>query len=181
MVDAAVLANVEVCLRAARAVWVTAGVVIVLFGGCSLVLGILGMTPAERWPQVDMGVPAEQMRMATWVAAVVMAATFWLPGLALMFLGFGVKSGQKVPTLAAAVILVAQALLLGLFILLSLAGTLMGGGSVLELLLSVVFYGGVLALILWAVVRVMHARRVGGEVVRPAEEPWNSHLAGGGW
>lgn len=166
--------------RAAVAVWVAAAIQVILFGGCALLLGLAAMSPEAQLRQATGEMPAQitagQMRIVLWAFAGLIALTMWVPGLVLLFLGFGVKEGRRGQTLAAAVILVVQAVLLGFFVLLPTVNTLLEGGPLIGVAVHLLVFGGLLWIVVWAARRALLARRAATAPMFDAEEPWNRHL-----
>ncbi|MFW6058781.1 MAG: hypothetical protein ACODAQ_01280 [Phycisphaeraceae bacterium] len=166
------------------ACWIAGGIEVVLFGCCAAGLLVIGfVSPAQLQQQGELppGVTAGQVLLAMRWLAGILAVVMVLPGLVLLYLGFAVRQGGRGAMLAAGVILIVQAALIGVLTLLSVVGGLMTG-DLLGTLVNLLLFGGVTALLIWAAVLILRARGGGGATgsMPHDEEPWNSHL-GGGW
>lgn len=164
--------------RAARALWITAAVEVLLFGYCTA-SAMLVPPPslAEAGVALPEGMTEEQF--ATFFRAVFTLMTIGIamlglvPAIALAVLGFGVASGKRAAATAARTILMVQAGLAGAVGLLGLVAAVASPVAIVLTLLG----AGFVLLALWPIQAIGDAGR--SATLTPDEgfyEPWNAHL-----
>lgn len=170
---------------AAAAVWITAGVQIVLFGLCTSMFVVLGLLSASQLEQIVQDQPqeltADMIQIFARVMAVAVLLFMFLPSVVLGVLGFMVRQGSNAARILAIIILLAQAAILAGLVLLNIVSALLTGQlAIVELAISVVLFGGLIALELWTVGRLMRVRTANANTaLSPNDEPWNSHIPRG--
>ena len=166
--------------RAARFIWIVAAIVLVLFGGCAGVLGVISAIPRDQMVQQmveqNPDLPAEQVELLHTAApalAVVVSLLFVLPAVVLVFAGFAIRRGRPWGHWTAIVILALYVALLGVWLVRSLIA-LTTAGALVELVLALAVIGSLLALMFYTLRLLWQARRQppGDDEI----EPWNRHL-----
>ena len=163
--------------RAARAVWIAGGFVLLLSGCCVTSVGISSQLPADEFAKaVDPAgrisptvLPQLQSMMLT--VAVTIGVLTVLPAAVLMWLGFGVRDGRSRSLYHARWIVIVLLCLSAASTVVMLAVVLgQGPGGVVQVLL----HGGKPALLFRALLGVRAAQAVaevsGGEVGDPGED-----------
>ena len=170
---------------AAVAVWITAGVQIVLFGLCTSMFVVLGLLSADQLEQILQEQPqdlsADMIQVFARVMAVAVLLFMFAPSVVLGILGFMVRQGSNAARIFAMVILLIQAAILAGLVLLNMASALLTGQlAIVELAISVVLFGGLITLELWTVAKLMRMGNANaGSTPGPSDEPWNSHIPRG--
>ncbi|MEX2545533.1 MAG: hypothetical protein WD316_10450 [Phycisphaeraceae bacterium] len=172
--------------RAAIATWIVAGVELLLFGCCTTVFMAVAAVPAEllREQLAERDLPPEQVdafvqgQAGLMVYALAILVTMVLPALVLLVLAFriggtrGGGGGGGGATRGAHAILLVQAVILGALVLMSLVVGV-AQRDLAGLAMSVVVFGGMLALIVWALGRLREARDAITRVRAYDDQPWN--------
>lgn len=167
----------SVSRRAAVRLWVCGGVFILLFGCCAGMFSLVSQMP---WSEFEQSMRQQQMsdqqldqlrQMWGYMPAVagLMALVGPLPGLLYLLLGFPVRALKRWAANAAMVVGALHGGVLLVMLLLNLVGYL-GHGDMSYGLFSTVMWGLPLALVIWMVRGLWHARdaQAHGDV-----EPWN--------
>ena len=162
--------------HAATAVWCSAGLLLaasVCFGGSAAVLSVVSI-PQLRQMEGASDVPAEvwdelaELQPHLAAAAVATGVLVFLPGLALLVLGFGVRAARRGRVIAAQACCGVPLTLLGLNLLISLPSAARGGGAGVLGLLPML---GLVAVLFWTVRRLGQAKRFAGAPARPHTQP----------
>jgi len=167
-------------LRAAVAVWVSAGLLLLFSTCCVGVIAMVGVLPMDQLRQADQSgqVPAEmwdQLGQAQPYIPLVaggLALVTVLPAVVLLILGFSVKTGKRGATLAALVLSIVALAGVGLFAVLSAVGSLQSGQIDI---CSLSLFGGLAACLGWSVVSLKKALAVAsdpgsGDVFQPMHQ-----------
>ena len=160
----------------ATALWIIGGLETVLFGtcaGCAAVIATTGLPemPSELPPGVE---SMEQLQAAMALLAGGVGVLVVVPGLVLLALGFAVRRGSVRAAKAGRVILLVQAVVIGVFAGINVVAGL-AQGAFGAAVVQVVIWGGLLAVLMWGVrtlKRVQPRSRSDADLF----EPWNSHL-----
>ena len=162
--------------RAATAVWIAAGGLLLLGGCLSAGLAAIAAVPADTlaanpavaaMPEADRR-QLMQLRAGAGPAAAVTLLLMALPAAGLVGLGFAVRRARPRATRFTRVLCIALAFLLGLWTVTTLAG----GAAALPMALV----QGMLAALLWRAGQRLHPDRLGG--LRPAGTHVSAHNMG---
>lgn len=175
------------CRRAAVAVWVSAGLMLLGSICCVGVMGAMGVVPLDEFRAAEgmQDVPDElwddfaTARPYLPAMAIVTALFTVLPAMALLILGFSVKRGRRGATLWAMILSIALLAMLGLTVLMVLVGFAMSGSVDVCSLLPILGLAGAMA---WAVVSLkgaLAATRAGGGGYSGAGHSGGGHSGGG--
>lgn len=168
--------------HAAIAVWVTAAVQAVLFGCCAVLFVAVGMLPEDMMRQELADEMTEQQvdqlvqsQAALRISALVLTLVMFLPALALLMTGFGVRRRSATAIRTARIILLLQAVVVAGGLVVYVFGGLTSG-DLAAACLSVLLLGGTLGLIVWAI-RALGAARIEATVRQGYDnEPWNEPM-----
>lgn len=168
---------------AAVAVWITAGVQILLFGLCTSLFVVLSLLSSAQLEQILQDQPQEinpdTLQLFARVMAVIVLLVMFLPSVVLGILGFKVRQGSNPARLSALTILLIQVVITGGLLLINTASALITG-QWLELIISVVLLGSLLTLELWTIAKLVQNRSGSSSPSPgPSDEPWNSHIPRG--
>lgn len=168
----------SVSRRAAVRLWICGGVFLLLFGCCA---GILSLSSSMPWSEFEQAMRQQNMSdqqldqlRAIWgympAIAVMMALIGPLPGLLYLLLGFALRAARRWANSLALVIAALHGGVLLVMLLLNLVGYL-GQGDISSGLLTALVWGLPLALILWMIRALWHARDA--QAHDSHLEPWN--------
>jgi len=178
--------------KAAIAVWVTAGVLLLFSTCCVGSLLMIGLMPIEELRAADTAdqIPAEawdqitQIRSAPEfkIIAIVLTLVVFAPAVALLVLGFSVRQGKPVATRVAYWITLVLSVVVGLSIVVSLPNLLrLGPSAIVDLLPSAALLG----LLIWCTKTLQRSRahpaahldtQGSTEAASPDDDPWEHML-----
>lgn len=166
--------------RAALFLWIVGGLQAVFFTSCAACMGIAALLPADQWQEVlaqqnqslPQGVTPSQFQGAMLPLAVLMFVLGVLPGIAYIVLAFFVRKAKPGAINLALLILITQMVVLGVMFLLNV-GTGIVAGAPIQITVTVLTQGSLLA-ILFATARwLFKARSYGTEVIGQESDPWS--------
>ena len=169
--------------RAAVAVWIAGGVNVAVFGFCGLVFALSAtMLPPSQFAQAAhrVQVSVAEFRMVLWITVALVSLVMIVPGALLLGFGFAARRGRGWALITCAVILLAQAAMVGVLLLLQVV-TALAMGRVLGGLMQVALLGPVVALLTWAAIESLRAWQSGDRADVPPEDSWNSPTAVAPW
>ena len=161
--------------RAALFTWIVAGVELVLFGGCSAAIAIISTVPLEELRK--MGDPAQidqiaQIYPMLGAIAVVMFIFGFLPAIAYLILGFGVRAGKPLSITVTLVLAMTQCTVFGvLFINNTLASVQRGDPA--TLMLNVVTLGSLVGLLGYTARLLWQMKQQANNNRAIHTDPWN--------
>lgn len=149
-------------LRAAVAVWVSAGLLLVFSTCCVGSLAMVGLMPLDQLKQADQSgqVPAEmwdqigQAQAYIPLVAGLLALVTVVPAIVMLVLGFSIKSGKRGATLTALILSIVALVGVGLMLLLAVFGSLQSGQIDI---CSLSLFGGLAACLVWCVTSLKKA------------------------
>lgn len=175
---------------AAVAVWVAGAVQLLMFGCCGLGMFAAGSVPPEEFQKLlSESLPPDQMealaphlpalQTATFIVSIFIGLLLVLPALVMLYLGFGVRRGHRGKMLAAQIIATVTAAVAALLLLVMLLQAV-SLGALGSAIFNLALMGGLLAVLIWAIIATRRARRASDGLSIDEDEPWNTN-ANGGW
>lgn len=163
-------------LNAAIAVWISATLFLILATCCSAVIGMIGVVPMDQFRQSPGAedVPAEAWdQIATIqpyaaVIAIVLALLTVVPALAMIILGFSVKSSKRGATIVTLILACLALLIMGLMFLITVINMVTSGAIDI---CSLSLFGGMTGCWVWCVLSLKKALSVTGQIVTDGINP----------
>lgn len=166
-------------LRAAILLWIVGPLQMAIFGCCGSVYATMAMIPYEEFlklfeqHQPHMADQADQIHPLLPAFAVSMLVLGFLPGVAYLLLGFGVRKAKPAAINFAQMIALTQGIVLAVFFLLLLAGAVQTG-SPMTLTFVLILIGTPLAILGVAFYWLQKAKRYRDDVLSADDDPWNN-------
>lgn len=162
--------------RGARWVWWIGGIQGVLCGWMVLSLTTAAtMSPEDFAALSKPQVPAEHLALIhpmLWPLALSTCVLGFLPGLAYIYLGFGVRKGRTLPARISIGLSVIQAILLGVFLVSSIVSAILEAAPA-KLTLSVLVLGTPLIVMIYCTRALLRTRLVQTFAAETDVDPWH--------
>ncbi len=165
-------------LRAAVITWIIGAGQTFLFGLGTVIYGLMALLPEERLHELVRGqnLPEEQLTLLQpWLMAAFALCCLllgFIPGVAYVLLGFGIHRGKRLAFESTQMLLLTQAIVLGIFLLLGVSQAL-AAGSPRHVTLNIVVLGTPLALLITGIRWVAAAKRQLAYQTHAGQEPWD--------
>ena len=161
--------------RATRWAWTIAIAEVVLCGGCATLFALLARTPLkELLEQAKTQTQKEQLAQAHPLFTAHAISVFvlgFLPGLALLWLGFSIRAGKNLQTKVAIGLTIMQTVVLGVFLASLIAHAILTS-TPKQLTLVVIMLGTPMALLIYAIRALMCAQQHQVDTVALETDPW---------
>lgn len=168
-------AQPEPARRAALLLWLLGAVDLVVFGCCSVAFSIAASGPQSQLQVAAPRLPPEmiaQVYPLLWPMAILVFVLGFLPGVAYLLTGFGVRAGRRPPTMIALLLVTTQTIVWGVLFLTSVFQSLRAG-SPTDLTVQFLTLGSYLTLLGFTLVWLLRARQAGRGDQQESSEPWN--------
>jgi len=170
----------KACTRAAVLLWILGAIELVGFGCCGGIFTFLAVLPVETIREMVAEQPmppqisVEQIHAWAPMFAGTILVLGILPALVYAISAFGVYAGKSAACNLALMVLMTQGIVLGVFLLSSVAGAIMMA-SPMDLTINVIVFGSILALIIAAIRALLTAREFKQDTSGEQADPWNNN------
>ena len=161
--------------RSAKWVWIVGGIETILFGCCSIFLALTASVPLDELEKMADPAQFEMIRQAHPMLRTVAITTFvlgFVPGVAYLILGFGIKAGQPLPMTIALVLTMMQCIVFGILLINNILSATQVGHP-LGVTVNIVTLGSLVGILGYTTHLLWQVKQLTRTNMPVNDDPWN--------